>query len=198
MLQHLVCVDDIERVVRKSSLCTSEVVNEMFDRRCSWASARARLKASSVGSTPVTDPGTTRAARSTVIVRAATDVEHRQPRHQVGQQVAGGVFRSASPVTAQHRLVISVRINRPTFVVHRAVPWSRCSAQSLPPLRPNSGHLFHYMRRQSTGTSRIGRSTPAPGPGPGPSKCHHSPEYTVNPRPAWRLAGGHGWPGPQH
>ncbi|COW35385.1 Uncharacterised protein [Mycobacterium tuberculosis] len=52
----------------KSSLCTSEVVNEMFDRRCSWASARARLKASSVGSTPVTDPGTTRAARSTVIV----------------------------------------------------------------------------------------------------------------------------------
>ena len=36
-------------------------------------------------------------------------------------------------------------------------------------LTPSNGQL--------TGTSRIGRPTSAPGP----SKCHHSPEYTVNP-----------------
>ena len=36
---------------------------------------------------------------------------------------------------------------------------------------------LRVVEAQSTGTSRIGRSTFAPGP----SKCHHSPEYPVKP-----------------
>ncbi len=76
-------------------------------------------------------------------------------------------------MTAQHRLVISVRINRSDVsVVHRAVPWSRSAC--LPP-RPNMERRFTYARRQSTGTLRIMIDA-----GAGPSKCHHY-RSTVNP-----------------
>ena len=77
----------------------------------------------------VTDPGATRAARSAVMrPGAASDVQHGQPRLQVGQQVSRGVLRGASLVTAQHRLVVSVGIGGPMFVVHCAVPWIGASS----------------------------------------------------------------------
>ncbi|GAB4700064.1 hypothetical protein MOKP118_35280 [Mycobacterium avium subsp. hominissuis] len=48
----------------------------------------------------------------------ATDVEHRQARCQVRQQVTRGVLGGTPPVTAQHRLVVPVRIRRSMLVVH--------------------------------------------------------------------------------
>ena len=111
MLEDLVRMDDIECVVGKV-----ELVHVRGRERDVGQIAALRLSAGHVedvvdlvdgGHRPGRDPGgEVRGDRP----GAASDVQHRQPRLQMGQQVARGVLRGAPLVAAQHRLVVPVRV----------------------------------------------------------------------------------------
>ena len=119
VLQHLVGMDDIERVVGEF-----EVVH-VSGRECDVRQVVSlNLCAGHVEDVAGLVDGKHRPGRDPLgEVRGdrpgtASDVQHGQPRLQVGQQVGRGVLRGASLVAAQHRFVMSVRVLRRAFVAH--------------------------------------------------------------------------------
>ena len=120
---------------------------------------RLRDRRRPTASMPITWPGATRSAMSSVIVPGPQPTSRIDvPGVEVGEQVRGRVLDGPPPVRAQHRFVVTVRVAGRLRVGHSGVgygPWaSPTSEAGSSAVRAGARRVRDELRRRAARSAR--------------------------------------------